>query len=88
MFEERNQALQYVCETPVMLEQRLFEIGRRSERLTSGAARRSGRLKLLGRGLRDRASAGATRTAQNLYSGILPNGSSAGLVRRFAAASA
>ena len=29
IFEERSQALQYVCETPVLLEQRLFEIGRR-----------------------------------------------------------
>lgn len=29
VFEERAQALQYVCETPVALEQRLFEIGRR-----------------------------------------------------------
>jgi hypothetical protein len=34
VFEERAQALQYVCETPVALEQRLFEIGRRiAERL-------------------------------------------------------
>lgn len=28
IFEERTQALQYVCETPVLLEQRLFEIAR------------------------------------------------------------
>ena len=35
-----------------------------------------------------RNSAFSTRTAQNLNSGILPNGSSAGLVRRLAAASA
>ncbi len=35
-----------------------------------------------------RISAFSARTAQNLNSGILPNGSSAGLVRRFAAASA
>ena len=33
------------------------------------------------------APAGSTRAAQNLNSGILPNGSSAGLVKRFAAAS-
>ena len=34
VFEERNQALQYVCEAPVMLEQRVFEIGRKiAERL-------------------------------------------------------
>lgn len=34
IFEERSQALTYVCETPVMLEQRLFEIARRiQERL-------------------------------------------------------
>lgn len=34
VFEERAQALQYVCESPVMLEQRLFEIARRiQERL-------------------------------------------------------
>src|ERR1700730_3814385 len=33
-------------------------------------------------------SAGSARTAQNLNSGILPNGSSAGLVTRCAAASA
>ena len=31
---------------------------------------------------------GSTRAAQNLNSGILPNGSSCGLVRTFAAASA
>ncbi len=36
----------------------------------------------------DCSSAFSARTAQNLNSGILPNGSSAGLVRRFAAASA
>ena len=35
-----------------------------------------------------RISARSARTAQNLNSGILPNGSSAGLVSRFAAASA
>src|SRR6266702_367804 len=35
-----------------------------------------------------RSSAFSARTAQNLNSGILPNGSSAGLVKRFAAASA
>ena len=36
VFEERNQALQYVCEAPVMLEQRLFEIGRKiQERLAA-----------------------------------------------------
>ena len=36
VFEERSQALQYVCEAPVLLEQRLFEIGRRiGERLGS-----------------------------------------------------
>ena len=29
IFEERNQALEYVCETPVLLEQRLFEISRK-----------------------------------------------------------
>ena len=29
IFDERNQALHYVCETPVLLEQRLFEIARR-----------------------------------------------------------
>jgi hypothetical protein len=29
IFEERSQALTYVCETPVLLEQRLFEIARR-----------------------------------------------------------
>jgi hypothetical protein len=29
IFDERNQALQYVCDTPVLLEQRLFEIARR-----------------------------------------------------------
>lgn len=29
IFEERSQALSYVCETPVLLEQRLFEIARR-----------------------------------------------------------
>jgi hypothetical protein len=29
IFDERNQSLQYVCETPVLLEQRLFEIARR-----------------------------------------------------------
>jgi hypothetical protein len=29
IFEERSQSLQYVCETPVILEQRLFEIARR-----------------------------------------------------------
>ena len=34
-----------------------------------------------------RVSAGSTFAAQNLNSGILPNGSSAGLVRMFAAAS-
>lgn len=28
IFDERSQALQYVCETPVVLEQRLFEIAR------------------------------------------------------------
>jgi hypothetical protein len=28
IFDERSQALQYVCETPVLLEQRLFEIAR------------------------------------------------------------
>lgn len=28
IFEERTQALQYVCETPVILEQRLYEIAR------------------------------------------------------------
>jgi hypothetical protein len=28
IFEERTQALEYVCETPVLLEQRLFEIAR------------------------------------------------------------
>ena len=28
IFEERAQALQYVCETPVLLEQRLYEIAR------------------------------------------------------------
>ena len=34
IFEERAQALTYVCETPVILEQRLFEIARRiQERL-------------------------------------------------------
>jgi len=34
IFEERSQALTYVCEAPVMLEQRLFEIARRvQERL-------------------------------------------------------
>jgi len=33
------------------------------------------------------AAAGSTRAAQNLNSGILPNGSSAGLVNRLAAAS-
>jgi hypothetical protein len=35
-----------------------------------------------------RISARSARTAQNLNSGIFPNGSSAGLVNRFAAASA
>jgi hypothetical protein len=29
IFEERNQALEFVCETPVLLEQRLFEISRK-----------------------------------------------------------
>jgi hypothetical protein len=29
IFEERAQSLQHVCETPVLLEQRLFEIARR-----------------------------------------------------------
>jgi hypothetical protein len=29
IFEERRQALTYVCETPVLLEQRVFEIARR-----------------------------------------------------------
>ncbi|KAA2237518.1 hypothetical protein [Salinarimonas soli] len=29
IFEDRSQALEYVCETPVLLEQRLFEIARR-----------------------------------------------------------
>ncbi len=29
IFEERSQALDYVCETPVLLEQRLFEIARK-----------------------------------------------------------
>ena len=29
IFEERSQALTYVCEAPVLLEQRLFEIARR-----------------------------------------------------------
>jgi len=29
IFEERSQALSYVCETPVLLEQRLFEVARR-----------------------------------------------------------
>lgn len=29
IFEERSQALPYVCEAPVMLEQRLFEIARK-----------------------------------------------------------
>lgn len=29
IFEERSQALQYVCETPVLLEQRLLEVARR-----------------------------------------------------------
>jgi hypothetical protein len=28
IFEERTQALEYVCETPVLLEQRLFEVAR------------------------------------------------------------
>ncbi len=28
IFEERSQALEYVCESPVLLEQRLFEIAR------------------------------------------------------------
>jgi hypothetical protein len=28
IFEERSQSLQYVCDTPVILEQRLFEIAR------------------------------------------------------------
>ena len=28
IFDERSQALQYVCETPVLLEQRLFEIAK------------------------------------------------------------
>lgn len=31
IFEERSQALTYVCETPVILEQRVFEIARRIE---------------------------------------------------------
>jgi hypothetical protein len=29
IFDERTQALQFVCETPVLLEQRLFEIARK-----------------------------------------------------------
>jgi hypothetical protein len=29
IFEERSQSLQYVCESPVLLEQRLFEIARK-----------------------------------------------------------
>lgn len=31
IFEERARSLTYVCETPVLLEQRVFEIGRRIE---------------------------------------------------------
>jgi hypothetical protein len=31
IFEERSQALEYVCEAPVLLEQRLFEIARQVE---------------------------------------------------------
>lgn len=37
IFEERSHSLNYVCETPVLLEQRVFEIGRQiAERLKGG----------------------------------------------------
>ncbi|WP_125461763.1 MULTISPECIES: hypothetical protein [Rhodomicrobium] len=35
IYEEREQSLRYVCETPVMLEQRLFQIGRHISQLVS-----------------------------------------------------
>jgi hypothetical protein len=35
IYEEREQSLRYVCETPVLLEQRLFQIGRHVSQLVS-----------------------------------------------------
>jgi hypothetical protein len=35
IYEERDQSLRYVCETPVLLEQRLFQIGRHISQLVS-----------------------------------------------------
>ncbi len=35
IYEEREQSLRYVCETPVLLEQRLFQIGRHISQLVS-----------------------------------------------------
>jgi hypothetical protein len=35
IYEERNQSLRYVCEVPVLLEQRLFQIGRHISQLVS-----------------------------------------------------
>jgi hypothetical protein len=35
IYEERDQSLRYVCETPVLLEQRLFQIGRHISQLVT-----------------------------------------------------
>lgn len=35
IYDEREQSLRYVCETPVLLEQRLFQIGRHISQLVS-----------------------------------------------------
>ncbi|MGB0085505.1 MAG: hypothetical protein WBP94_09060 [Rhodomicrobiaceae bacterium] len=35
IYQERQQSLRYVCETPVLLEQRLFQIGRHISQLVS-----------------------------------------------------
>ena len=85
----------------VLTSQRLLENIARLEAVVAqnkalqvaAAAARTEQRALPGGRVRDysaavRSSTFSARTAQNLNSGILPNGSSAGLVSRFAAASA
>jgi hypothetical protein len=42
VYQERQQSLRYVCETPVLLEQRLFKIGRQISELVSQSKQAQG----------------------------------------------